>query len=565
MILPLEVRGQESGEEYLGRQFAEWVAVNLASRGEGLTVLPVPEVGKPGGGGSEAQVRAAREQGAGRLLTGALTREGDVIRASLSLVDTSANRVLWGADREMAGEDLNYLAPELAREVATELGAVQPKLYDYWGNMTGNPELARSPLYLETLVAVRRWQSPPPPVVEGLLEAFPDEPDALSVAIYAFDIMRDRGRNEEPLRRAEARLDARMRLDPDAPWADYYDVFTKDELGSQGKVDLLTRLLERDDLTPSLRSHLLAERAHRQKKHEARLRDFAEALRLGHVTWDTYRNYAWALFNAGRKEEALVQARHAFAIDPHGNGVEWFLGQALLGTERWAEVVDHWGEACKPPGDQLRCVQVAYSLHRLERDGEAREAAEAAEGLEDSPDGTLSLAGTWVLIGDKAAAVRMLRRHVEVHPGPAPPFSGGLLRGNFGFSALVGDPEYEAFAAALWEKWVGYSSERCASDPNMARCGMLALASQVTGRESEARDAAKKAVSFEQTLFGCQVLAWYHGVARNREGVVRYMTCMDELGLRGFDFSIHRDYLWLQGDPEFDAVTARIARPKGEE
>jgi hypothetical protein len=82
---------------------------------------------------------------------------------------------------------------------------------------------------------------------------------------------------------------------------------------------------------------------------------------------------------------------------------------------------------------------------------------------------------------------------------------------------------------------------------------------------------ADQAARLEETTRGCEVLSWYHALTANREKVIRVLQRRYELYkgpvifLEAHDASIgwrlqeHRDYAWLVGDPEFDAITARIA------
>jgi hypothetical protein len=60
------------------------------------------------------------------------------------------------------------------------------------------------------------------------------------------------------------------------------------------------------------------------------------------------------------------------------------------------------------------------------------------------------------------------------------------------------------------------------------------------------------------------MLAWYHGCARNRDQVIRYLKRCRELGGcdAGLGLGDHEDYTWISGDQEFKAL---FAEPAGEE
>ncbi len=175
LVLPFEVRGQEEGAEYVGRAFAEALVVELSQSPE-LTVLPVP-VERPGteGGLLEPAV-AGRASGAGRVLMGALTREGEGVRASASLVDSAGNRVVWGAAREERTGDLSALASAIAGNLRQKLAVSLPAHYgDPVESLLSGPAAAM-PEAAEFIGAYERadYQGAQA-AAEGLVEAFPRE------------------------------------------------------------------------------------------------------------------------------------------------------------------------------------------------------------------------------------------------------------------------------------------------------------------------------------------------------------------------------------------------------
>jgi predicted Ser/Thr protein kinase/TolB-like protein len=126
LILPMEVRGQSEGADYVGRAFAEAVAFTLA-QAKDLTVLPVPAGGLKREFGALEPAKMALDAGAGRLLAGALAREGGAINVSLSLTDATKNRILWGARRRAEDGDIYALVSSLATLVAKEMATALPE------------------------------------------------------------------------------------------------------------------------------------------------------------------------------------------------------------------------------------------------------------------------------------------------------------------------------------------------------------------------------------------------------------------------------------------------------
>ena len=203
--------------------------MNLADGGK-INVLPVPEAGELGKGGAMAQVRAAVKFGAGRLLTGARTRDGQAIRASLSLVDATRNRILWGAESDAGNMPLPKLAASLAGGVSRALGVAPRKLYDQYFYVTGSPAMAASPELIEALGALRRCYAPLA-ATERLVAAFPGEADAYLLRAAALHYEAWYFDASTPKRRAgEAGLAVLERMDPGNPWIEMFraDFFARD-------------------------------------------------------------------------------------------------------------------------------------------------------------------------------------------------------------------------------------------------------------------------------------------------------------------------------------------------
>ncbi len=325
-------------------------------------------------------------------------------------------------------------------------------------------------------------------------------------------------------------------------------------------IEHYNRVLDRDDLSPSLRSLMLHQRGYAlavstNLDREGGFRDLEEAIRLEPTMWEHHRSYALALDSVGRSEEALAHARRAWAIAPSASGVEHMLALFLRSTDRFDEAAPFYAKKCEEDKNQEACATYAEVLHQLEREDEARAVANAADGLEDTAAGTGALAEYWVVAGDNNEAVRLLRRNVALATGGYP------LRANFSLTPLRGDPGFEALGAEQWKTAETYWGEQCSTKPGRARCALHALALHLTGREHEARTVAEKAAEMEATATGCQFLAWYHAAARNRDEVLRYLTCRADLGEPRPDIRLgeHVDYEWIRGDPEFQAIAAAIS------
>jgi tetratricopeptide (TPR) repeat protein/TolB-like protein len=378
LILPMEVRGQVRDADFAGRAFAEALAISLA-QARGVHVMPVPASGELWHVGALGKTRAAFLAGAGRLVVGALTRDGDSLRASVSLIDTRANQVLWGEERTASGGDLSLLASALAVPLASELGLRPARRYDYFMYVTGPGDMAGSPELTEAVGAVRRYELPQSlEATRRLVERFPREPDARVLRSAALLIDLTVAGPDSSRRSALAdELAALHRLDPDSPW---YEV-GRAVLMPPGPepVRLLSRVVTRRDLTPAARGAVLAMRADKlvaAGDTAAAIADGEQAVRLDPASDLSLSTLARALSRAGRHRDAAQRVRQAVALNPTVVNYWLQLGNCMLKLGRWEEYVADLGRAAalSPEADAILSAQ----SDGLSCVGRYREAADCA-------------------------------------------------------------------------------------------------------------------------------------------------------------------------------------------
>ncbi len=445
LVLPMRVQGQEEGAEFVGRVLAEAIAVNLAQAPE-LKILPVPTVPVLENGEIFASSRLSREAGAGRYLTGTVVREGDLIHASLSLVDAGKNRIVWGTQMTAREAALVTVAPALARRVVSELiGGRSGPFYDSVLNTTGNSRMAALPETSRALGALRRNQADIALIATGkILAAFPDEPDAHLLDAAA----RIRKWRNDPspanLSNLEERLETLERLDPRNPYPQIYRAWSSGEL--RETIELLTSILSREDLTPAARVDVLRIRAWRKRNIGdlgAAIDDLEEALRLDPADAGTLSSIGVFLREADRFRESVTRARQAVALEPSNWIYQLYLGRALEGGARWEEASEAIATACDPHPAQRSCAYLAIVLFKAGRNAEARAAAENAAPLTDSPDGAYNLACFWSLAGEPERAIAFLERSQDLGLRMA------WLARDPDLSSLHGRPKFEAIVEEM--------------------------------------------------------------------------------------------------------------------
>jgi tetratricopeptide (TPR) repeat protein/predicted Ser/Thr protein kinase len=444
LVLPLEVRGQTEGAEYVGRAFAEAVAVNLAQARD-LRVLPVPESRELGETGALDRARAARELGAGLLLTGAITRDGEAVHASLNMVDTVENRIVWGSQRDAPEGDLAGLASTMAREGLRGITPAAPSLYGAPLTLTGGPAMSASSLTGVALGALRRQEDAAAlEATEALVAAFPGEHDALVLRAVALN----RQPGDEPLpggpELLEATLAALERLDPSSPFPAFYGALALED--PKRTVEELSRALEREDLSPGLRFNILRARAWTTRRIgnvSGAVADMEEALRLQPASARGLADLGYFLREAGRAEEALGRSRQAVALEPTWWRGHHQLGHVLSGLQRYHEAAEAYQEACRLGEHQYSCAGAAGALLQAGRKDEAMAMAATAAAMPESSAGSYNLACFWAQAGDPEKSLTYLRRSIEI---------GGAFAWFANDPDLIplhGDPEYERIIAEV--------------------------------------------------------------------------------------------------------------------
>jgi tetratricopeptide (TPR) repeat protein/TolB-like protein len=523
LILPMEVRGQVRGADFAGRAFAEALAVDLA-QSRGVHVMPVPAAGEMGNEGTLGQARAALRAGAGRLVVGALTREGDSLRASVNLIDTRANQVLWGEERTASGGDLSLLASTLAFQIGDQLGVSPAKRYDYFMYVTGPPQMASSPEMTEAMGAVRRYELPQSlDATRRLTERFPRESDArvLRVAAMLIDIVA-RGPDAPRITAIRDELDALHRLDPGNPWYDAARALLM--LPNPQSIQLLSQVVARSDLTPAARGAVLAMRADKFAgvgDTSAAIADGRQAVQLDPASDLSLSTLARVLARAGRYPEAAQRVRQAVALNPTVVNYWLQLGNCMLKLGQWEEYVADLGRAAalSPDADAVLSAQ-SDGLSCL---GRYRDAASCARrALQLQPQRWyygLQLALSLMRLGEWKEAVPLLDR-----------------------ACTLGYPVDCPIHAA-------------------ANAAALLRAGDTAGAQGEARRAtgmieSRSAVALSESKSSDYALACYHTLRGERDEALRLLERFPEKGWVEPALDRDRNLAPLRSDPRFQRIAS---------
>jgi Flp pilus assembly protein TadD/TolB-like protein len=449
-VLPLEVRGQEEGADYLGRAVARSLAASFV-QSDDLLLKEVPESAGAAAAASR-DVDRSTEKMATRSVTGTLTRDGDAIHVSLQLLDPRKDEVLWGTEMSSGSEDLSGLVFRVARQAIQAMGVSYPELYDHIMDVTGSSPMSDSPQAARARDAMRRYD------FEEFLQAssdlvaqYPDDPVAHVFSAWATMLAWDaEPSNEDYLAQLKDRMVSLDRVDPSSP---YDEVMRGYIYRSSGQPDqaraLYSRVLARKDLSSAARAWIIRQRSftHLASGNAVAARaDAEEAVALDPSNALSLVALSKALEAEGRLDEAIAGTSRALVLQPSSWRHFQRLGLVYSRADRLDEAVLSFDRACTLGERQEACANHAVTLQRAGREAEARAAATNAESLSASRWGHYNLACYRALAGDRAAAIRDLRRSLELG------FADALITTDSDLESLRGDPEFEAVVDAVEER-----------------------------------------------------------------------------------------------------------------
>jgi serine/threonine-protein kinase len=447
LVAPFEVRGQESGGEYLGLSVAEAIAVNLTPVPD-ARVLPVSRAPA----GTEV-LPVGRRHGARYAITGQIERRERNLSIRVQVIDVEGGDLVGGAARSGVDSELTALAAALTYEITSILELDDERAYDLVARSSAEGPMAESRELGEVLGAFRELDMPRLRAsTERLVDAFPDSRDAHAFRVNAWILSAEDDPSPATLARLETALAALERVDPDSPYLSRGRAAAAHYRGRPAEaVAILDRVLDRSDLSPALRSWMLRSRSNSLVllgQHERALRDAEQALRLDPVNPFVYTAMSLSLLNQGRYEDALEMGVRAVALEPRLSYPNRLVGSALVELSRLDEAIEAFSRACNGGGPmQEDCALQALTLGHTGRLAEAMTVARRAIGMPDTPTGAFALARLAGLSNDLEQAVEFLRRAVvaglaDVTVGTVPELVP--LHGRPEFEEILADVEAAA-------------------------------------------------------------------------------------------------------------------------
>jgi len=439
VVLPFEVQGQQEGAGYVGRAVAESVAISLA-QAEDLRLLESPNSAEP------------TVEGATRLITGKLVREGGSVRAALQLRDPVKDALLWETEISSDGGDLSALASRLAMHTIQHMGVTFPDRYDYIGAVTGGTEMSESPL---TARAQESWRRND---IVGLLETstslidqYPDDPAAHVLNAWALMFAWDATpSNEVHLSQLKERLVTLDRVDPSSPYDELIRGYIYRSSGQPEQARAsYSQVLTRTDISSTARAWALRQRSFTYLQvgnAEAARGDAEEAVGLDPSNASSHVALSKSLEALDRLDGAISRSEQALALQPASWRQHQRLGLVLTRAGKFDEAAVSIDRACRLSDSQEACANLAVVFQRGGREVEAQAAATHAESLAASGWGYYNLACFWALAGERTQAIDGLSRSLELG------FADALIDTDPDLDSLRNDPGFEAILEAVEDR-----------------------------------------------------------------------------------------------------------------
>ena len=443
-VLPFEVEGQREGAAFLGRAFANSLAICLDQARD----VRVTEPSAEGGELAESDPPAGE---ATHRMTGTLTREDRAVHVRLQLRDAASESVVWEGEASSDTGRLSSLVFALARGATRAMNVPYPELYGSMDDLRAGPEMSESSLWADAMNwrgydNERRLRN-----TSELVERFDDDPSAHVVDAWSLMLAWDATpASENYLVRLRERLDALQVVDPSSPYDELMLGYVYKASGQPDQaLALHSRALRRTDLSNAARAWALRLRSltHLQVGNAAAARlDADEAAELDPANALSLIALSKSLETLGELEEAIVVSKQALMLEPFEWRHHQRLGLVLARAGRFDEGAESIDRACQLSASQEPCANLSVTLQRAGRDEEARAAAEHAASLAATAFGRYNLACYRALSGRETESLDELRRAVELG------FTDVLITSDPDLDSLRSNPAFEEIVTEVRER-----------------------------------------------------------------------------------------------------------------
>jgi len=335
-VVPFENLSGDAGQDYLAEGLSEDLSAELARRQDGRLAV----MGRASAQrylASPDRLSDARHEGVDYLLAGSVRREGDRLRVTARLVNTTDQTETWAGIYEENADAVLAVQSRIAAAIARSLPIVRRGPV-----MEGTQSAKAYDAYLRGLYFKGRGDTASLEKAAGALEEASRTDPQFAVAFATLaDVLNHLvlyGRRR-PETLAESKTAARRALLLDPTLASAHTALggaLHMEWDFEGAAVELQRGL---DLGPGIAmTHYWAAgffaSVGRQEEAIAAAR---QSLELDPAALSIVADVGWYCLNAGRYDDAIAAARRSLDLEPGFEPALWFLLRAYEGQGRWAD------------------------------------------------------------------------------------------------------------------------------------------------------------------------------------------------------------------------------------
>jgi len=457
-VLPLVDMTSGGGNEYLGDGFAEEISAQLAQI-PGLRVAARTSAFEFKG--QRLDVRKIGEAlGVRNVLEGSVRREGDKLRVTVQLIDTSNGYHLWAGTYDRAWADVIAIQDDISRKITQSLRVVLTPESERKLQRAGVVNLAAYDSYLAGMSALRKSSD-----LSQLNRAADFFGKAMTLdpgfsRAYAGMCAVGVGRyykTQSPADVAAAEAACRKALELE-PSRDETEMALGSLYRASGRYEqaesIFTSLAARRPQDAEVYAGLANAQAGLGRREDAE-RSFRKGIEVEPAYWSAYAELGTFMFRSGRADEAVVAFRKASELAPGIASSYSNLGGALMLAERLDEAAAAFEKSLAIEPSRSAHANLGTLYYFLGRFPEAVTQYEEALALAASDQqvvGALADA-LWLVPGRRSEAVTLYEKAAQLagESLKVNPMDAQVIAQLGYYSGRIGDTESSAHALARAE------------------------------------------------------------------------------------------------------------------
>ena len=464
-VLPFKSLNKDANDDYLGLGIADTIIMKVSQNSE-LTVRPTSAVRKYANQETNS-LEAAHQLNVDSVLDGTVQRAGDRLRINLNLLRTQDGALLWSDSFNMSLTDILKMQDEVAQQVATRLRIklkpqeqarlsstrpVNPEAYDYYLRGKYHAGLEVRSHSEATIEMLERAVATDPNFAAAWAEL------AMAYKVRHFSIEPQEKKLEE---KAFVAVEKALRLDPDLAEAHLARGFIlwsrSNHFPHEGAAQEYHRAL---DLNPNLDEahHQLASLYNHIGLLDKAQEEIQKAVAINPGNTGARFRVGINLLYQGKYEQALAAMGDSQSVFPRlwGYQTAWALFQLGRKDEAVARIAESLKNYPQDEGGILTSMEALLAASAGEEqkaEEKIKRAAEIGKGFGHFHHTAYAIASTYALLNKREEAIKWLEMAAD-DGFPCYP----LFEHDPNLDHIREDEHFIAFMAKLKEQWERYKA-----------------------------------------------------------------------------------------------------------